>query len=695
MKRLKLLLQSRLFKIISLIFIGIYIILFTKVIKYNTKYDLNSNNLTGIIIAKKIDGDKLSLTIKDQEKVIVSYYINSLEEKEYLENNLLLGSKIKLEGSFSIPNKNTIFNTFNYRKYLYNKKIYTLFYASKITILDNNVNIFYKLKNKIKQRINNFTLAKPYLEAFILGDNDYIDSNIYKTYQNNGVTHLFAVSGMHIGFLGLFLTNILKRFKIKDNYLNLIIILFLSFYMFLIGFSASVIRASLLYIFLLINKKLNLNLATLDVLYILGIILLIINPFYIYDLGFQYSFLTSGGLILFNKKIKGNYLKKTFLVSLYAFIFSLPITLFNFYEFNLLTILNNIIVVPLVSVILFPLSLLTFILPFLENSLMFGFKILENINLFLNKISINIIVPKINIIFIIIYYLIIYLIFKKDIKYIIWLVILIGSFKLKPHLDSNFYVYYIDVGQGDASLIISEKQKEVILIDTGGVVSYSKESWQERNSNFNVMDNIIILLKSLGISKIDYLIGSHGDYDHIGNGLYFIDNFKVDKVILNNDEFNNTEKKLIQELNKKKIKYYQNIKELNLDYKMYFLNTIIYDNENDNSLVIYFNYHNYKFLFMGDAGINKESDILNKYNLSSISFLKVGHHGSNTSSSKEFIDTIKPQYAVISVGENNHYGHPNKEVLENLKNSKIYRTDKDGSIRIKISKKSYKIIKCN
>ncbi|HHW69148.1 MAG TPA: hypothetical protein GX747_02250, partial [Tenericutes bacterium] len=126
-------------------------------------------------------------------------------------------------------------------------------------------------------------------------------------------------------------------------------------------------------------------------------------------------------------------------------------------------------------------------------------------------------------------------------------------------------------------------------------------------------------------------------------------------------------------------------------YKLYFLNTKEYNNENDNSNVIYLNYNNYKFLFMGDAGVEKEKDILEKYNLNDIDFLKIGHHGSNTSSSELFINSINPKYSLISVGKNNRYGHPKDSVLDILKNSKIYRTDLDGSIEIKLNKSGYKI----
>ena len=182
----------------------------------------------------------------------------------------------------------------------------------------------------------------------------------------------------------------------------------------------------------------------------------------------------------------------------------------------------------------------------------------------------------------------------------------------------------------------------------------------------------------------------------MGESINLVDNFKVDNVIFNCGPYNDLEKELIKALNKKKIKYYSCIKELNIDdNKLYFLNTKEYNNENDNSNVIYIELNGYKFMFMGDAGIEKEEDILDKYNLSNIDVLKIGHHGSKTSSSKEFINEINPNYSIISVGKNNRYGHPNKEVLNNLSDSKIYRTDIDGSIAFKIKNNKLKIETCN
>ena len=181
----------------------------------------------------------------------------------------------------------------------------------------------------------------------------------------------------------------------------------------------------------------------------------------------------------------------------------------------------------------------------------------------------------------------------------------------------------------------------------------------------------------------------------MGEAINLVENFKVEKVIFNCGENNDLEKELIKVLDKKKIKYYSCIKELNIDKnKLYFLQTKEYDNENDNSNVIYTELNGYKFMFMGDASTTTEKEILDKYNLPDIDLLKVGHHGSKTSSSKEFIDEINPKYSVISVGKKNRYGHPNKEVLNNLKDSKIYRTDLDGSIMFKIKNSRLKIETC-
>ena len=182
----------------------------------------------------------------------------------------------------------------------------------------------------------------------------------------------------------------------------------------------------------------------------------------------------------------------------------------------------------------------------------------------------------------------------------------------------------------------------------------------------------------------------------MGEAVNLVNILKVKKVIFNCGEFNTLEFSLIKVLEVKKIPYQSCINKLGIDnYKLNFLNTKVFGDENNNSNVIYTELDGYKFVFMGDAGIEKEKDILDKYNLTNIDVLKVGHHGSKTSSSKNFISKINPKYSIISVGKNNRYGHLNKEVLNNLDNSKIYRTDQDGSIMLKVKNTKLKIETCS
>jgi len=283
---------------------------------------------------------------------------------------------------------------------------------------------------------------------------------------------------------------------------------------------------------------------------------------------------------------------------------------------------------------------------------------------------------------------------KNKILYLLFIFHLIFMYNKNIFINSNL-LYFLDVKQGDSVLITSPKNSEVTMIDTGGKIKYQKEECEKQNKEYNLTDTTIDFLKSMRIRKIDTLILTHGDYDHMGEAINLVDNFKVEKVIFNCGEFNELEQKLIKVLNKKKIPYYSCIEELNIDdNKLYFLNNKDYGNENDNSSVIYTELNNYKFLFMGDAGVEVEEDLIEKYNLNNIDVLKVGHHGSKTSSGEEFIDEINPKYSIISVGKNNRYGHPNDGVLENLKDSKIYRTDQDGSVMFKIKNDKLEIETC-
>lgn len=687
LRKLRILLQSRVFFVISFLCLILYVFVMTKVFDYSSLYTEKNTDFVGHLLDYKIDGDKLSFILKTKEKLQCTYYFDIINEKIKFQNELKVGIKIKVNGILSRPQNNTMPNTFNYKEYLYSKKIFWLINVSRIDIVNNDVSMIYKIKNFFISRINNFDKTKNYLYAFILGDNGFIDHDVYDNFQNNGVTHLFAVSGMHVGLFIIVINTFLKKINCKNSFISYFTIGFFIFYLFLVGFLPSVVRATMFYLLLFLNKRFNWNFKNIKLFYFLFLILLIINPFYIKDIGFIYSFLTSLGLMLFSNKITGNYIMRLLKTSSIAFIFSLPITIYFNYEFNLMTILNNLVVVPIVSLFLFPLSLLTFIFPFLEALLNIGFLLLEVINNFLNTFAINIVVGKVSVIFILIYYLIVYLMYRFKTSYLCFLVLIILCAKYKYYFDGNSYVYFLDVGQGDSTFIITGHQQDVILIDSGGKIEYEKEAWQIRNSSFNLADNIAKFIKSLGISKIDLFIGTHGDVDHIG---YAEDLFKiidVNNIMLNNNQYNSKEKILLDSVS-------TNVKNEYIGNKLVIrnLNDLISKDENDSSLVLYTEVSDINLLIMGDAPKKVELDIIEKYNLKS-DILKVGHHGSNTSSDYNFLKNIDPLLAIISSGRNNRYNHPSLETIENLNKLKInhYNTQDLGTIKFKINKDLRKI----
>ena len=674
MKRLKMILQSRyIFKILTILILIITII-YTKYYPFKSVFNNNDTEFIGIVEDYIIKDNQIKISLKSKERIIVTYKYTSK-----VFNNLSYGDKIKVTGVLKEPSTNNIFNNFNYKKYLYNKKIYYIIEASKIDKIQNNNNHIYTIKNLLYTRINSLK-SSSYIKALLFGDNK-LDKEIKTSYQINGISHLFSVSGFHINFITTIIYFYLDRVTYNKKIKYITVDIFLVLYLLLCN-TTSLLRCTVMNILLSINYLLKLNIKKIDIVLLTLILCIIINPFIIYDIGFIYSYTISFFLILYKNKYKtNNKLLKIIYISLISFLVSLPINIYTSYEINFLSIILNIIIVPIVSLILLPLSLLTLIFPILDNILYLITSILEKISLYTSNINIfKLILSKPSIILIIIYYLVIILILSKNKHYYLILILLIFH-KTIPLYNSNLEVVMFDVGEADSMLISTPSKKVNILIDTGRGID---------------INNIIIYLKSIGISKLNYLIITHGDYDHMGESINLVENFKVEKVIFNCGEFNDLEKKLIKVLDKKKIKYYSCIKELNIDNsKLYFLQTKEYDNENDNSNVIYIELDGYKFMFMGDAGVEKEKDILEKYNLSNIDVLKVGHHGSKTSSDKKFIDEIKPKYSIISVGKNNRYGHPNKEVLENLENSKIYRTDLDGSIMFKIKNNKLKIENCS
>lgn len=646
---------------------------------YISVFNVKQSNYKMKVIDFEIDGNKLSVVLKNKEKLLGNYYFKTATEKAYFEKELNLGDNLFLEGLLKIPNKNSLPNTFNYKNYLRAENIFWTLDIQQLEIKEKNKNYFYKIKNYILKTI---ALKKhnDYIMAFVLGDTDYINSEIYQKYKRNGVAHLFSVSGMHISFLTLIIFLLFSFFRIRERNKYIFTFFILIFFAFLSGFKPSVLRSVIFFTLLGINKLNRLNINNLYLLILTLIIVLFIDPFKIFSISLHLSFIVTF-FIIYYMNFEKVYFESLINISVISFFASLPLIVNLNYEINLLSIINNIILVPLVSIIIYPLCLFNLLLP-IDFILTFFINILDFLNNLLFSLNLIITVPKAGIFAFVTYYFLLLLnkYFKNRTINILFLILFIYSY-VYPILNKNSYVYFLDVGQGDCALLVSKHRKEIILIDTGGTIKYKKENWEIQKKTYDSYNNIETFLKSLGINKINYVFLTHEDYDHVGNIYKLKSNFKIENIIINKGE---NKLKLGKEINFE----YKEIQ----DFKIYNLDSKKYDNENENSLILYIKIFQNNFLLMGDASIKNEKVLLEKYDIENIDVLKLGHHGSSSSSSYEFLNQTNPKNSIISAGKNNRYKHPSQSVIDNLVNLnlKYYNTSIHGTIYYEINKNSIK-----
>jgi len=675
MKNWKVILQSNWLFFLLFFLLSIYCIIYFVVPKKSI-YQGNEQSFEGIIVDFSIDGDSLKFVVNDREKLQAFYTIKSENEKQELLKSIGYGKKVILNGTLTIPDENVIPDTFNYRRYLYYNDIHYILNVSDIKKIKPE-NFFYKIKNRIYTYLKNLKYSEYFL-AFVLGNTKEYDLTSLRA---NGISHLFAVSGMHISLFVSVLGYLLKKCKKSKD---IIISIFLMFYAFLVSFTPSVLRVVILYFFKLINKKMDSPLSNHKLLFLCFAFLLFWNPFYFMQIGFQYSFLISFAFLYL--KQESNYFKSLLKTSFIAFLISFPITAINFFEVNLLGIVLNLIFVPFVSLILYPFCFLVILIPFLSSIYGLFLYIFEQMNIMCSKITLfTIVIPKVPIFLWGIYFLLCSLYLKKNkTKYLWWSILFLFIIKISPYCDFSTSVYFLDIGQGDCTLFLAPNRKEVLLIDTGGKVEYSKALWQERQKKGRQADTLVTFFHSLGITKITNLVLTHGDIDHLGNALALLENIKVDSIILNRNARKALEVQIAQ-------KYSEKIKQ-DLTSAFFRIDeyTITTDDENDSSLIYRIEAYQTSFLMMGDASQTIEHKIQKLVKPSDI--IKLGHHGSKTSSTKSFLQIVNPSYAIISASFNNRYGHPNIETLETLKFLDIpyYETSRYHTICFKITKKKVK-----
>jgi competence protein ComEC len=667
-----------------------------------------------------INGDTLRAVVTDStgEKLQLRYKIQTENEKVLLSEKFNLDISCPVTGTLEIPDRRRNENSFDYGFFLLQQNIHWILKADSIRIHECS-----KVSKGILTKIKGIRMAgisyiehnvpketRGYVTALLFGDRTLIDEGEQTAYQRLGLIHLLAISGLHISFLAGLIFYLGIRLGIIREHMKIMLVILIPIYAILSGGSPSVWRACLMamiyFLFSLIKKEISLAASIIGVY----LFLLLIQPNTLYNIGFQLSFAVTFSLIMsarifsrFNSKIL-----QLILISLICQISALPILLYNFYEISVLGVLLNVVFVPLYTLLL-PLSILA-ILTHLAFPLI-GDYLISLLNLLLTNCNeaamITSKLPLATIVFgkpskvimCLLVLLILRIFFKWDKDgglrhckfYIVLLLILLCMQYNHQIFSPNGEIVFIDVGQGDSIFIRLPYNKGNYLIDTGGSVGFNQEDWRKKRSDFNTGSDIILpFLKSKGIHRIDKLLLTHPDSDHVGSVNELLEGIDVANIFIGKGAENKySQKGVLQAAERRNVKIstLQQGDSWNKDSNIFYvLNPYQLEaDSNNSSIVIWARIGGLNWLFTGDLGKSAEQDIIKRYPKLRTDVLKAGHHGSKTSSSQEFLDTVKPKAAIISAGKGNRYGHPHEEVMKLLKQRGvlIFRTDLQGGISYK------------
>ncbi len=575
------------------------------------------------------------LVIEAKENYVIA---RNLFSKCYIlakGNDLEIGDVIKVDGIVKELDMHAIESHFDFKNYLNNNGIYYEFSVGK---MEKILSLFFPIKKIAMFLTNKYDqLTSELAKSLVFG---YSSKTINNLFSNNSFRYMLTLNSSILAFEMYLIVNLFK--KVKSKVIKIIISITGSLLFILLFYKKALLKFLLFMIAKKLRKEKQLSLIKLSELILL--IYLIISPFNFYSYGIWYTLIIINYFNLCLKKEKNKAIYMAILLIILNYIFNgyIPITLS----------IMRIILQPIILIYEIIVMLLMFI-PIHINLATYSKSVIWLLNIAKNFdfsfYPIDSLVLKI--VIIVMYIVFLYFVnikynkFSKNIFLTMSLILTIFSFPINNYIYD--YLYAIDVGQGDCSLIVHKNK--TILIDTGGL-TYEDIA----------VTTLIPFFKKIHVNKIDYVICSHSDHDHIGALDSLKQLMKVKNIINERSQFPlNVHDLIFENLN-------------NYDYK----------NENDSSLVNKFTFMNLTFLYMGDASTTIEREIVNDYDLSDVDIIKLGHHGSSTSTSEEFLDATTPKEVIISLGHNNYYGFPNKVVLERLnkRNIKIRRSDIEGTI---------------
>ncbi|PKM51053.1 MAG: DNA internalization-related competence protein ComEC/Rec2 [Firmicutes bacterium HGW-Firmicutes-7] len=668
--------------------------------------DMTSNKM--ICKLNKISQDTNKIT--SGIKVIV--YSKKLEPYE-------VGDQIKIYGSMQIFSKQTNPGAYDTRGYYLANKIYYSIYASNIEFIASRQYSMDRILNnsrvRLEKQINHLFPSNEasVINTMLIGSKGIINDSTKELYQVAGISHLLAISGLHVSIIGMALFQLLNKFIKSQKVCGVISILILWTYCLFTGGSTSTLRATIMLTFMLLTIFLNENYDAISALFISGTMIVVGNPYQLVDVGFLLSISAVYGILYVTPKLNAKYnpnsniILQMLFVTLGASIFTYPILAWFFYKLSFYSVIMNLIIVPAATILITfgILALLTSFIWLRAGELLggvvyFTLKYIEMCCEWVAKLPLNtLIIGKPSIFIIIIYYILIFLwlqekqgkrLLKAKIIIILVGILFIGvnSFNQMGRLKITF----LDVGQGDSAII--EYSGKTFIIDGGGKVSSSLNT---KNTGAYV---VMPYLESEGIYQIDGIFISHSDFDHIYGIIEVVKEIKTDFIVLPKpyeQEQDDLVRTLLACAREKDIEIYYFSEGYKYIYECLNIacvypqaKAITYKNNNEKSLVLNISYKDFSVLFTGDIEEDQEDDIRLLEGVK-VDIIKVPHHGSKTSSTKNFLEEVDPSVAIFSYGKYNRYGHPSKEVVDRYKilGIKAFHISNEGAVIVTTKGKAY------
>lgn len=683
----------------------------------HSKLSFQEANVTGTIQSTPvINGNRLSfqLQMNNDETVQLFYKIPSRELKEKLKQ-LTPGMVCAFTGTLKEPPSSRNFYAFDYKDYLNKQHIHALFEAEAILNCVQKDMSFVHWLFSVRQAVvsyigENFSgQSAAFMNALLFGDRQYMTFEVEEQYQEFGLVHLLAISGSHIVLLTAICYFVSLRMGMTRESTTMFLLVCIPLYMFLAGATPSVVRASIVAVIVFGALTRAVRVSGMDALSMTLIIMIFYDPYVLFDIGFQFSFVGSFSLLLSSSHLLVNengIVKNSIYISVISQLTSIPILLYHFGYVSPYSILLNMIYVPFLSLLVLPVCIVVLVclicLPIVSQWLA---------NLLSQCIHVSNVMlqmcealPFVRLTFgqtqplLVALYCISIITVLLSWEGLIWrkyrLLFLSSLFLLStchyafPYVNAYGSVTYIDVGQGDAILIRLPYNQGTYLIDTGGTLPVKKEEWQQKKHEFSVGHDILVpFLQKEGVRMIDKLIVTHGDMDHMGAAQEVLQSIAVKEIVFGKKiKFSLLEQQIQQLAAQKNVP--TRIVEKGDSWKAgeTVFSVLSPEGEekedNNQSIVIWTKIGGLTWLFTGDLEEVGEKRFIQWYPELHADVLKVGHHGSKTSSSGQFLDAVQPKIAIISVGEKNHYGHPHSEVLErlNMRGIEVWRTDEQGAI---------------